>query len=170
MRRVLLPLAVLIALLAPAQAGAASSHSFDVPSLLGRALKAVKGATDVPILVPSRVSAEFTRLYSFGVGRSDSYEFELSSAKRCHGANVCFVAGFTAQRGERPSGAHKVTLTGGQTGYYEPVHCGASCAPAGIEWRQDGVLYSIQSKLGTKSTDRKLLVGLANSAIRGGPR
>lgn len=169
MRLILLPVALLLALLAPAPAGAAS-HRYDVLELVDRGLKAVNRVSEIPVLLPSRLTAEFPRLYSFGRGRAGSYELEVSSRRSCHGANACFVAGFTGARGERPSATHKVRLARGRTGYYQPVRCGASCAPASVEWRQEGVLYTIQSKLGTKSTDRSLLVGLANSAIRNGAR
>ena len=50
------------------------------------------------------------------------------------------------------------------------MSCGASCASPGIEWVQRGVLYSIEAKLGTKKTERKVLTRLANSAIKNGAR
>ena len=170
MRRLLLPLLLLCPLLAPAPAGAATSHAYDVPELVERGLKAVKGVSDIPVLLPSRLSSEFTRLYSVGRGRADSYEFELSPRRNCRGATACFLAGFYAIRGELPTATRKVRLEGSITGYFRPLRCGASCSPPSIEWTQDGVLYTVQAKLGNRRTERRILTRLANSAIRNGPR
>jgi hypothetical protein len=39
-----------------------------------------------------------------------------------------------------------------------------------LEWVQDDVLYTIEAKLGTRQTERDILIRLANSAIRSGAR
>jgi len=64
----------------------------------------------------------------------------------------------------------EIPLANGLTGHYKGLSCGASCAPPLIEWVQDGVLYTIQADAGTKRTERRRIVALANSAIRNGPR
>ena len=169
MRRLLLAFLLLCPLLIPARAGAAS-NAYDVPELVAGGLKAVKRVTEVPVLLPSRLSSEFTKLYSAGRGRAGSYEFELSPRRNCGGATACFLAGFYAVRGKRPTARRKVALAGGITGYFRPLSCGASCAAPSIEWSHGGVLYTIQAKLGTRRTERAILTRLANSAIRNGPR
>lgn len=156
-------------LLAPAPAPAAS-YRFDVPELLERPIEAVKRVSEVDVLVPSRLTAEHRRLYSSGTGRAASYEFQIGSVRRCGGATACFVAAFHARRGGEPSNPRRVRLAGGRRGYFKPLTCGASCAAPSLEWVQDGVLYTIEAKLGTRRTERRILTGLANSAIRSGPR
>ena len=167
MRRIAL-LTALVALLVPAAASAAS-FVFDVPKLVERPLIAVKKGTDLPVLLPSRLTTEQRKLFSSGKGTNNRYEFEIGAVRNCHSATACFVADFRARRGGKPSGK-KVRLAKGTTGYFHPTSCGASCASPGIEWVQRGVWYSIEAKLGTQKTERKLLTRLANSAIKNGAR
>jgi hypothetical protein len=168
--RLVLPLLLLSALLLPTGASAAATPSYDVLKLLDRPLKAVKRGSDLDVLLPSRMPADFKRLFSLGRGRPGRYEFEISSVRDCDGATACFVAAFSARRGGRPSATHEVTLAEGRTGFFQPMRCGASCAAPSLEWLEDDVLHTIEAKLGTKSTERKILIRLANSAIRNGPR
>ena len=166
--RKLLWLTPLSALLLAASASAAA-FIYDVPKLVEKPLIAVKRATDIPVLLPSRMTTEHRKLFSAGKGRKNRYEFEIGAVRDCHSATACFGADFRARRGGKPSGK-KVKLAKGTTGYFHPTSCGASCASPGLEWVTDGVWYSIEAKLGTKKTERKVLTRLANSAIRKGPR
>jgi len=91
-----------------------------------------------------------------GVGNADGYSLGIAAARNCGGATACFVADFSAQRGEDPHYTRKVRLTGGRKGYFKPLTCGASCSPPVIEWVEDD--------------ERKRLRQMANSAIRHGAR
>jgi hypothetical protein len=164
----LLLLCALVALLAPATASAAS-FVYDIPDLVAKPLVAVNKATKLDVLLPSRITTDF-KLYSEGSGRARSYHFEIGAVRNCHSATACFVASFRARRGAKPSNPRKLTLRGGRRGYFRPLSCGASCAAPSLEWVQDGVLYTIEAKLGTKRTERKILMRLANSAIAKGAR
>ena len=168
MKRLLL-LTVFVALLAPASASAAT-YVFDIPKLVEKPLVAVKKSTKLPVLLPSRMTTEQRRLFSEGRGRRNRYEFEIGAVKDCGTATACYVAGFRARKGAKPSATRKVKLANGRTGYYRPTSCGASCAAPSIEWVQGGVLYEVEAKLGTQKTERKVLTRLANSAIRNGKR
>jgi hypothetical protein len=170
MRRILPLLFTLLVLLVPASAAASSRFAYDVPELVEKPLIAVKKGTEIPVLLPSRMTTEFRRLYSAGRGRATRYEFEIGAVRNCHSATACFVADFRARRGGHASGKRKVKLAHHTTGWFHPTRCGASCASPGIEWVQGGVWYSIEAKLGTKKTERKILTRLANSAIRNGAR
>jgi hypothetical protein len=161
-------LSALFALLLCASASA-TGYIYDVPKLVEKPLIAVNKGTDIPVLLPSRMTSEHRKLYSAGTGRAKRYEFEIGAVRNCHSATACFVADFRGRRGGKPSGK-KVKLAKGTTGYFHPTSCGASCASPGIEWVTHGVWYSIEAKLGTKKTERKILTRLANSAIRNGPR
>jgi hypothetical protein len=165
----LLLLCALAALLAPATASAAS-FVYDVPDLVAKPLIAVNKATKLDVLLPSRMTTDLKRLYSEGSGRARSYHFEIGAVRNCHSATACFVASFRARRGAKPSNPIKVRLRGGRRGYFRPLSCGASCAAPSLEWVQNGVLYTIEAKLGTKRSERRILVRLANSAIANGPR
>ena len=165
----LLLLALLVALLAPATASAAT-YVYDLPELVEKPLIAVKKATKIPVLLPSQLTTEHRRLYSEGRGRTNRYEFEIGAVKNCGTATACYVAGFRARRGGKPSATRKVELADDRTGYYQPTRCGASCGAPSIEWVQGGVLYEVEAKLGTRRTEKKILTRLANSAIRNGKR
>jgi len=165
----LIVLTLAVALLAPATASAAT-FTYDVPDLVERPLVAVKKVTTVDVLLPSRMTAEFRRLYSEGVGRANSYRFQIGAIRDCGGAGACFVAEFRARRGAKHSNRRRVALRDGRHGWFRPLHCGASCAAPSLEWRQAGVLYTIEAKLGTRRTDRRILTRLANSAIAHGAR
>jgi hypothetical protein len=168
MRRLLTCTALLLALLAaPAWA---RTHRIDVPKTLAGPLAEARAATSVPILLPSRYLAERKRLYGFGSGDADGYGFSLAAIRRCGGANACTVASFTAERGGVPAFKTQIPLANGLTGHYKGLSCGASCSPPMIQWVQDGILYTIQADAGTKRTERRRIVALANSAIRNGPR
>ena len=136
MRRIAL-LTALVALLVPAAASAAS-FVFDVPKLVERPLIAVKKGTDLPVLLPSRLTTEQRKLFSSGKGSKNRYEFEIGAVRNCHSATACFVADFRARRGGKPSGK-KVKLVKGTTGYFHPTSCGASCACTATEWVQRSV-------------------------------
>jgi hypothetical protein len=165
----LILLTVALVLAAPAAASAAT-YTYDVPDLVEKPLVAVKKVTKIDVLLPGQITTEFRRLYSDGQGRAGSYRFDIGATRGCDGAGACFVAELTGRRGAKPDNPRKVTLRGGRRGYYRPMRCGASCAAPSIEWVQRGVLYTIDAKLGTKRTDRRILTRLANSAIRNGPR
>jgi hypothetical protein len=165
----LLFLTALVALLAPATASAAT-YTYEVPELVEKPLIAVKKATNIPVLLPSFLRTEHRRLFSEGTGRARRYEFDIGAVRNCGTATACHVASFRARRGAKRSNTRKVDLIRGRTGYFRPLRCGASCAAPSLEWRQGGVLYTIEGKLGTKRTDRRILRRLANSAIRNGAR
>jgi hypothetical protein len=154
-------------------AAIAQARIYDVPSQLGTTLAKTRAKTTLAILLPQRLALDYDgRVYASGGGGSRSYDLELAGAPNCGGATACFLATFTAQRGEAPHFTRKVMLSGGRTGYFKPLSCGASCSPPAIEWRSRGNLYSIQAKV-PDSTNTGALARLkraANSALAAGPR
>jgi hypothetical protein len=164
-----LVLSILLAALAPATAFAAA-FAYEIPELVAKPLVAVKKATNIPVLLPGRITTEHRQLFSQGKGRPTRYEFTIGAVRDCGTATACYVAGFRARKGGKPRDGRKVALARGRTGYFERSRCGASCGPASLQWVQGGVLYEVEGKLGTQKTERKALTRLANSAIRNGPR
>jgi hypothetical protein len=169
MRLLALP-AVLAALLVLAAPAAARQVDHDVPAAFAGVLPGVTAKSRVPVLLPDRLPFDDIELFASGSGRKRSWELALAGAPGCGGATACFVASFSAHRGGRPFGARTVRLRGGRTGRFQPLSCGASCAPPSISWRQHRAVYSIQAKVGTKRTERRILVRMANQAIRAGRR
>ena len=142
----------------------------DLNTLFADTLPDVKAKTSIPILLPDAMPSDYDALYPSGAGSRREYSIGLAAAPDCGGANACFVADFGARRGGKPYGRGKVTLAGGRHGRFQPLSCGGSCSPPSISWKQAGVTYSIQANVGTKRTERRILVKMANEAITHGPR
>jgi hypothetical protein len=168
MRPVLL-LAVL-ALLAAAAPATAKPVDHDLPAAFADVLPGVQAKTKVPVLLPDRMPYDDVELYASGSGRRRAWDLSLAAVPDCGGATACFVASFSARKGAKPFGARKVRLLGGRTGWFQPLSCGASCAPPSIEWRQHRAVYSIQANVGTQKSERGILIRMANQAIRAGRR
>jgi hypothetical protein len=142
----------------------------DLNALFADTLPEVKAKTSIPILLPDAMPSDYDALYPSGAGSRREYSIGLAAAPDCGGANACFVADFSARKGGHPFGRGKVTLAGGRHGRFQPLSCGGSCSPPSISWKQRGVTYSIQANVGTKKTERRILVKMANEAITDGPR
>ena len=169
MRR-LLPLLALVAVLAGAAVAAAATY--DIDRVLRDDLERVGPRTDTPIRLPARMRLDYGKgVFGNGAATADGWEFEISATRVC-GANVCFLARFSGEEGGEPAFRRTVRLAKGITGYYKGLTCGASCSPPMIQWQQEGVLYSIQAKLGVpgRKRQRRAMRRAANSAIRSAPR
>jgi hypothetical protein len=167
MRALVLALAALM--LVPA-AAPATTRNINLPKLFEKRLPKVKDKTDVPVLLPQKYRSDARRHFPSASGGEGGYTFSIAAVRHCGGATACFIADFAAQRGEQPHYTRTVRLTGGRTGYFKPLTCGASCSPPVIEWLDGDVLYWIQAHAGSKRREKRRLVHMANSAIRHGPR
>jgi hypothetical protein len=171
-RRPLLLLIACAAVVAVAvPAFAASEGDVNVPAKFKALIPKVKAKSGLHVRLPSKIHVFLNpkKTYADGSATKKSYVLELDAAKSCHGANVCFLASFSGERGGRPAFKKTVSLIRGITGYFRGVSCGASCAPAFIQWKQGGVLYEIENK-GVGKNEKATMVKLANSAIKGGSR
>jgi hypothetical protein len=169
MRLLILALTALGVLAAPAVA-AAPTQDVDVPAALADQIADAKARSDVPVRLPAKMTVERGDLFPSGTAHTRSWAMGLDAAADCGGANACFVASFTGKRGGTPFGDVRVRLRGGRTGRFTPLSCGGSCAPPQIQWKMGSTLYTIQARVGAKSTERRMLVRMANSAILHGPR
>jgi hypothetical protein len=158
------PLLLALLLLAAA-APAAGARTIDVPKRFATQLGRAHAQTQVPILLPQKMTADFRRFFAEGRATASAWRFDLGAVRRCNQATACFIAQFKGVHDGHPSAKRTIRLNRGRTGYYRPLACGASCSPPSIEWRERHTLYSIQAKVGKRE-----LIRLANSAIRNGPR
>jgi hypothetical protein len=163
-------LALVAGLACAGTAAAQSITRVDVPEALSAQVDRINDRSDHPVLLPSRLPSEQATLYPSGGRSRGGYDLELAAAPDCGGANACFVAMFTAQRGGEPAGRTRLRLANGRRGWFTPTGCGASCSPPQIQWRERGYAYTIQARVGTGGTERREMVRLANSAIINGPR
>ena len=66
-----------------------------------------------------------------------------------------------------------VELSRGLVGYFRPVTCAGSCAPANLWWNANGAVYQIQMRLSPALSvvdQRRAMVAAAKSSILAGPR
>ena len=171
MRPLRLTALVLVGLFAAVAVAQAASYS--IPRVLRDDLRRVAPRTDVPIRIPTRMNLDYgRRVHGDGARTASGYELTIAAIPDCGNATVCFLANFQGERGGKPAFRRTVRLARGIIGYWKPTTCGASCSPPMIQWKQRGVLYSIQAKLGVAGNrrERRALRRAANSAIRSRPR
>jgi hypothetical protein len=172
-RRFSTVLIAVIAVVAVAVPALAASHprKVNVPHKFRKHIPKVKEKSGLPVLLPEKLytANRPSKTYPGSTATENSYQLELSAVRGCHFANACFIASFDAERGGKFSFKRKVKLTHGIRGRWSPIRCGASCAPAFIQWKEFGVLYTIEDKI-VGEHQKRWMQKIANSAIRNGPR
>jgi len=171
-RRLATVLIAVIAVAAVAVPALAASHrKVDVPHKFRKHIPKVKEKSGLPVLLPEKLYTGVapSKTYPASIANEKSYTLELDAARNCHFANACFLASFDAERDGKFSFKRKVKLTHGIVGRWHPIQCGASCAPAFIQWKEFGVLYTIEDKA-VGQHQKRWMQKIANSAIRNGPR
>lgn len=161
------------------ETAATSGESVPVAPVFRDVLAEVAPQTELPVLLPSQLSVpEDPPIYATAEASADRYAIELAFSPTCRGATACFYGQFAAKRtdgdyyGVGESFAETVELANGVTGEFNPMTCGASCAPPVLEWSLDGVRYRMELK-GVGGDDAEALAqmaALANSAIAAGGR
>jgi hypothetical protein len=144
---------------------ASSAKTVDLPAIL--AVQIVKAKrSGVRVLIPARIDAGLpaSHLFASGVTAAGGYDIQLAAIRDCRDSSACFVAEFWGGSG-RLDLDHRVPLRNGIIGRYRASSCGASCAPATIEWLEFGSRYMIQF-----TGSEAALVTLADSAISAGAR
>ena len=163
----------MIAVVAVAVPALAASHprKVDVPHKFRKHIPKVKEKSGLPVLLPEKLYTGLRPSHVFpeSTATENSYSLALSAVRDCHFANACFIASFDAERDGKFSFKRKVKLTHGIHGRWQPIQCGASCAPAFIQWKEFGVLYTIEDKA-VGNHQKRWMQKIANSAIRNGPR
>jgi hypothetical protein len=145
-------------------------HQVHPDKLFAHQLPAAR-SSGVSVLLPTNLPqyAPQTGLFPSVTHGRGHYELQLGAVAHCNGADACFVAEFSANRGGTHTGAANVHLNGGVSAWYRPISCGASCAPANLWWRRNGVLYQIQVK-DPVAPARTMMIALGNSALAAGAR
>jgi hypothetical protein len=151
-----------------ALSAALAAPTIELPEVFAEELERIRPGTDIPILLPQRMPDRFEDYVPTGHGRKRSWGLSLATVAGCGSATACFIGSFGARTGGTPFGPRRVRLARGRVGRYKPLTCGGSCSPPSIEWKERGATYEIQAKVGRPS--RRILVRMADSAIRSGPR
>jgi hypothetical protein len=142
----------------------------NLPSLFAHEITAIDQAkTAPPVLLPTTVPLERTKLYASGGTDKSGWDVSIGAVKNCGGADACFVADFEAIKGRKTFGT-PVTLKGATKAAYKPMSCGASCAPATIDFIVHGVLYLFQVQTLQSRNAKATMIAAAQSAIEAGAR
>lgn len=157
------------------QIGGASQS---LPEGFASSVRAVKAKTRVPILLPSTLPDPIGKAKDTVVQSVAEDSYAISLYYELGIGDAGFAANFTAQAKpnyapEDLANVQRTALAQGLIGFFRPVSCGGSCAPANLWWQQNGTLYQIQLKLSSAMGERdqlKALTAAANSAITAGPR
>ena len=163
------PLIVTALAAALAPAATAQARPVSVGKVAGPAIERLAQETTLPVLLPNvPIDLDIgpkTKVYGSASGDDKSWYVGLAGARHC-GANACFLASFTGEKGAGLGFRTNVTLATGVRAHFQPLSCGGSCSPPWIAWRAHGIRYEIQAK--TVKGSKAEFVKLANSALEGG--
>jgi hypothetical protein len=134
-------------------------------------LRKLKGKTQVPIFIPSRIP-DLPKMYYPTTAQANSYTISIEYKPDCGGTTVCTFGSIQGQKGgaftTKLEGVTKtlknVKLAGGVKGVFHNG-CGAYCT-ATLEWKTQGFMYTVAIKNGRESD----LILIGNSAIQAGKR
>ncbi len=138
-------------------------------------LPKIKAKSRIPVLLPSKLPRSIKDAVLETVS-ANNYAISLFYQLGIGDAGFAGYLSAQSKPGYNPRelpGVHEVRLAHGVRGFFRPVSCGGSCAPANLWWMERGVLYQIQISLSSSLTaqnQQKVMVAIADSAVLGGPR
>lgn len=149
-----------------------------LPEGFASSLRAVKAKTRVPVLLPSALPDPIGKAKHTVVQTATENSYAISLYYELGMGDAGFAAYFAGQAEpnyapEDLPNVERIPLTRRLIGFFRPVSCGGSCAPANLWWQQNGTLYQIQLELLPdlgQQDQQKALTDTANSAITAGPR
>lgn len=149
-----------------------------VPEVFLSALAEAKAKTSLPVLLPTELPSLFSDAKHAVTEKLAADEYAISLYYELDVGDAGFAASFAGDSKGRYSpqeipNVRAVKLAHGLVGFFRPVSCGGSCAPANLWWKQAAVLYQIQLRLPSQLREKKqqrIITEVANSAILAGPR
>ena len=148
------------------------------PAALASVLSEVQASSRLPVLLPSELPLPVANAKYAVVDTASEGEYAISLNYELDAGDSGFAASFEANSHadyvprDLPN-VDEVKLSRGLVGYFRPVGCDGSCAPANLWWEENRILYQIQLKLSStlpEGDQRRLIITAANSAILAGPR
>jgi hypothetical protein len=136
-------------------------------------LSDLKQRTPIPVLLPARLPAVLARsVYARVETAANGYTIRLESEPDCNGNEVCFVGSLKAEKGGAFTFPEAVQIDKVVQARFQPSSCVGTCTLPAIEWKVNGVLYTVQLSLRSRNAkdQRAELVQLASSATRSGAR
>jgi hypothetical protein len=150
----------------------------ELPDIFVSVVDKVKAGTTLPVLLPTKLPRPFTEAKHVVVGKGSANEYTLTLYYELNAGSAGFAASFSATKDAKYSprelgNVREVKLANRVLGFFRPVSCGGSCAPANLWWEQGAVLYQIQVKLSSTLPEKEqlgIIAAVADSAIKAGPR
>ena len=182
-RRVVLAAALGLVLASAVFASAGTNSA--AKKLFADAAKEMFNRTSVAVYVPiSLPSVETASVDGCAFSDSDADSYDISIYGRlteygkteplpCEANNAGLLAEIHGDRMAMPDFSHKpsaqrVALQNGAPGWFLPVSCGGSCAPASLYWQTPKASYCLQLKLRSLmpiGAQRRELLEIANSVL-----
>jgi hypothetical protein len=156
--------------------GSFAQTSKSLPRVFTSVLPNLKASSRIPILLPGELPQPIARAKDALVGETGQNEYAISLYYKLGIGDAGFAASFGAQgkpkyKPQELPDVRAVKLAHGLRGFFRPVSCGGSCAPANLWWEEADVLYQVQLKLSFDDENQeKIITAVADSAILAGPR
>lgn len=159
-------------------ASRALSTEKPLPSVLVSVLTKIKAMTEISVLLPTELPKPISNAKYATMDHVKADQYGVLLYYDLGVADAGFAASFLAKKNAPYSprelqNVQKVNLADGIVGFFRPVSCGGSCAPANLWWEQGTVLYQIQLKLSStlpEKNQQSIITKVADSAILAGPR
>ena len=178
-----LPVAAIVGLSLLNAVFASADESSAAKRLFADAAKDVVKRTSIAVYVPvSLQSLDQAAIDGCAFSQSERNSYSISIYGRvteygkteplpCETSNAAFIAEIDGntkpmQDLSKEPDAERVALQNGSSGWFIPVTCGGSCAPASLFWQTPNASYELQVKLGSlvsRAVQRRELLGIANS-------
>jgi hypothetical protein len=150
-----------------------------LPAVFISVLPEIKTKSHLPVLLPSELPKPIRRAKHALIQKVAANEYAISLYFELGIGDAGFAAYFSgaANPGSSPQelgNESEVKLARGLRGFFTPISCGGSCAPANLWWEAGGIIYQIQLELpyslNEEDLQKKTMIEVANSAIIAGPR
>jgi hypothetical protein len=166
---------------APSYSDRASSPAKPViilPEGLVSAQAEVKAKSRIAVLLPSELPQLLVKAKYAIVATASKDEYVISLYYKLGVGDSGFAAFFAANAHpnygpEDIENVSEVKLSRGLVGYFRPISCGGSCAPANLWWEDNQILYQIQLNLSSalpEHAQQRAIITAVDSAILAGPR
>ncbi len=160
------------------EAAGRASVGKPLPDVFVSILAEVKAKVSIPVLLPTKLPRPFDDAKHATVEKVAPDEYAVVLWYELDVGNSGYAASFSGKVNPPYSlrelgNTRQVQLTRGIIGFFRPVSCGGSCAPANLWWEQGSSLYTIQLELNStlrEKQQQQIITAVANSAIEAGPR
>lgn len=150
----------------------------NLPSVFAPVLPDAKAKSQIPILLPSNLPPIIRKAKNAALDKASANEYAISIWFEQGVGDAGLAASFSARSEasyapDELSNVQPLRLAHRLRGFFRPVSCGGSCAPASLSWKEQGIVYQVQLKLPStmpEQRQRAAIVATANSAILAGPR